>query len=245
MLLKNKVAIITGGTRGIGGAIVKKFISEGCRVAFTFAKNRKMAERTVRSSKGRARGYQLDVRRPEDVRELILKVKRDFKKIDILVNNAGTFEDKPLLMMDNEVWNKVIDTNLTGAFNVSRACIFTFMKQKSGNIINVSSLSGVVGIAGQTNYCASKAGLIGFTKALAKEVGPCGIRVNAVAPGFIRTGSTDTKVKNSVRAAILAQTPLKRFGTAEEVAESVLFLATEKASYITGKTLIIDGGLAA
>ena len=245
MVLKNKVAIVTGGTRGIGEAIVRKFVKEGCRVAFTFVKNRKKAGVIKKETATRSKGYELDVRDMKKTREFFDNVKKDFKHIDILVNNAGIFKDKPLLMMDKSDWDDVIDTNLTGTFNMTRSCIFTFMKQKGGSIINVSSLSGVLGIPGQTNYCASKAGLIGFTKALARETGSCNVRVNAIAPGYIKTKTAEKAVKKNVIERILAQTPLQRFGTTDEIAEIAVFLASNKSGYITGQTIIADAGLSA
>lgn len=242
MLLKDKVAIVTGGTRGIGMALVKRFIEEDCSVCFTYFKNRNLASRVEAETRGRARGYRIDVTDFEKMKKFAQDVKRSFKRLDILVNNAGIVQDKPFLLMDKKDWTDVIDTNLTGAFNATRACIFTFMKQKSGNVINISSLSGIQGVAGQTNYAASKAGIIGFTKALAREAGPYNVRVNAIAPGFIETDMT-ANIKKEEKERIIEKTPLKRFGLPKEVAELALFLASDKSSYITGQTLIIDGGL--
>jgi 3-oxoacyl-[acyl-carrier protein] reductase len=244
MILANKVAIVTGGTRGIGEAIVKKFVREGCRVAFTFKTKKDLAAKIKKQTKGKAVGYQVDVTDFGQVKEFIGRVKNKNKKLDILVNNAGVIRDKTLLLMEKKDWDKVIDTNLTGAFNATRASIFTFMKQKSGNIINISSLSGIRGIAGQTNYGASKSGLIGFTKALARETGPYNVRVNVIVPGFIQTDMS-SHVKKTGKNEMTGQIPLSRFGTPDEVAELTLFLASDRASYITGQTLIIDGGLMA
>lgn len=244
MLLKNRVAIVTGGTRGIGRAIVKKFVKEGCRVAFTFKDNKSLATRLKKQTNGRATGYQVDIRDLTKVKEFIARLRRRFKRLDILVNNAGIAQDKALVMMVKQDWDDIIDINLNGVFNITRSCILTFMKQKSGNIINISSLSGIRGVPGQTNYAASKAGIIGFTKALAKEVGPFNIRVNAIAPGFIETDMTDHLVKDALRKKVIEETPLRRFGLPDEIAELALFLATKKSSFITGQTLIIDGGIA-
>ena len=240
MLLKGKVAIVTGGTRGIGAAIVRKFAKEGCSVIFTFIKSKNLARGIVRQLKGRAKGFEVDVKDFTKMKKFISEVKQKYGRLDILINNAGILKDKSLMMMDEGDWKEVIDTNLTGAFNATRASIVTFMKQKSGNIINIASLSGLVGKSGQTNYVASKAGLIGFTKALSKEVGPYNVRVNAIAPGFIKTRMT-TNLKD--KETTLKEIPLRRFGTADEVAELALFLTSNSSSYITGQTLIIDGGL--
>jgi len=241
MLLKNRTAIVTGGTRGIGEAIVKKLVREGCRVAFTFNKNRALAAGITKETRGKAVGYKVDIRNYSKMKKLVSDVKSKFGRLDILVNNAGITRDKSLMMMDESDWHDVIDTNLSGAFNASKACIITFMKQRHGNIINISSLSGVVGIPGQTNYAASKAGLAGFTRALAKEVGPYNVRVNAIAPGFVETDMADT-IKDKEK--ILSGIPLRRFGTADDVADAAIFLAGGKSGYITGQTIIIDGGLA-
>ncbi|MDP8258492.1 MAG: 3-oxoacyl-[acyl-carrier-protein] reductase [Candidatus Aadella gelida] len=242
MLLKNRTAIITGGTRGIGRAIVKKFIKEGCRVAFTYKSNKKMANTLSKSTHSKAVGYKVDVRDLDSTREFVKEVKEKFGQIDILINNAGLVQDKPLIMMEKEDWDEVLDTNLTGAFNGARVCMLDFMKRKSGNIINISSLSGIKGVPGQTNYCASKAGLIGFTRALAREGGPYNIRVNTISPGFTDTDMTK-KVEGKIKEKILEETPLGRFGSPEEVADLAVFLASDKASFITGQNIIIDGGV--
>jgi 3-oxoacyl-[acyl-carrier protein] reductase len=169
-------------------------------------------------------------------------VKREFGKLDILVNNAGITKDKSLMMMNQEDWSDVIDTNLTGVFNTTRACIITFLKQKSGTIVNISSVSGIHPLPGQVNYAAAKAGVIGFTKSLAKEVAPYNVRVNAVAPGFITTEMTDG-LGEKARERFLNMIPLKRFGSIDEVAQAVLFLLGDESQYITGQTIQIDGGL--
>src|SRR4030066_2207400 len=192
-LLLNKVAIITGGTRGIGRAIVLALAKEGADSLFTYAKNRDMADSLVAevSRIGRkAIPLQMDVCNFESSKLIIEKVKEEFGSIDILVNNAGITRDKSLMMMSKEDWAEVIDTDLTGVFNTTRACIITFLKQKSGNIVNISSVSGIHPLPGQVNYAAAKAGVIGFTKSLAKEEAPYNARVNSVAPGFIKTDMT-------------------------------------------------------
>ncbi len=185
---------------------------------------------------------QLDVRNFEGPKNLVESVKKEFGGLDILVNNAGITRDKSLMMMSHEDWSDVIDTNLSGVFNTTRACIITFLKQKSGNIINIASVSGIHPLPGQTNYAAAKAGVIGFTKSLAKEVAPYNIRVNAVAPGFINTEMT-AELSPHLKEKFLNMIPLSRFGTAEEVAETVIFLLSDESSYITGQTVQLDGGL--
>ncbi len=218
---------------------------EGADCAFTYASNRTYAESLtgeIHRFGRKALPVQLDVRDYEGSKNLIESVKKEFGRLDILVNNAGITRDKSLMMMSQEDWSNVVDTNLTGVFNTTRACIITFLKQKSGNIVNIASISGIHPLPGQTNYAAAKAGVIGFTKSLAKEVAPYNIRVNAVAPGFINTEMT-AKLTQQLKDRFLSMIPLQRFGTAEEVAETVVFLLSEKSHYITGQTLQLDGGL--
>jgi 3-oxoacyl-[acyl-carrier protein] reductase len=190
----------------------------------------------------RALPIQLDVRDFEGAKTLVDTVKTTFGQLDILVNNAGITKDKSLMMMSKEDWSDVIDTNLTGVFNTTRACIITFLKQKSGSIVNISSVSGIHPLAGQVNYAAAKAGVIGFTKSLAKEVAPYNIRVNAVAPGFISTEMTE-ELGEKAKDKFLKMIPLQRFGTPDEVAKVVLFLLSDLSQYITGQTIQLDGGL--
>ncbi len=239
------MAIITGGTRGIGRCIVRAVCEEGADCAFTYTRNRAAADsltEEVHRIGRRALPVQLDVRDFDGAKTLVEQVKKEFGRIDILVNNAGITRDKSLMMMSHEDWSEVIDTNLTGTFNTTRACIITFLKQKSGNIVNISSVSGVHPLAGQVNYAAAKAGVIGFTKSLAKEVAPYNIRVNAVAPGFINTEMT-AELSEKARDKFLNMIPLQRFGAPDEVARVVLFLLSDLSQYITGQTIQLDGGL--
>ncbi len=239
------MAIVTGGTRGIGRSIVLAVCDEGADCAFTYAKNRSAAEslaEEVRRTGRRALPVQLDARDFEGAKMLVEEVKKEFGRIDILVNNAGITRDKSLMMMSHEDWSEVIDTNLTGTFNTTRACIITFLKQKSGNIVNIASVSGIHPLAGQVNYSAAKAGVIGFTKSLAKEVAPYNIRVNAIAPGFINTEMT-AELSEKARDKFLNMIPLRRFGSPDEVAKVVLFLLSDLSQYITGQAIQLDGGL--
>ena len=239
------MAIVTGGTRGIGRAIVLAVCEEGADCAFTYARNRAAADSLAEEIHGigrRALPVQVDARNFEGAKSLVEEVKGEFGRLDILVNNAGITRDKSLMMMTNNDWSEVIDTNLTGVFNTTHACIITFLKQKSGNIVNISSVSGIHPLPGQTNYAAAKAGVIGFTKALAREVAPYNIRVNAIAPGFIDTEMT-TELGEKTRDKFIKMIPLQRFGTPEEVARAVLFLLGEESQYITGQVLQLDGGL--
>jgi 3-oxoacyl-[acyl-carrier protein] reductase len=210
-------------------------------VIFTYRSDKRSATALQESAKGRAIAQSLDIRDVKNAKALIDEVKTKYGTFDILVNNAGILLNKPLMLMEEKDWSDVIDTNLTGLYNMTRASIITLMKQKRGCIINISSVSGLIGLPGQTNYAASKAGIIGFTKALAKEVGPYNIRVNAIAPGFIETDMLKTVKRPD---EFLKWIPLARFGEPKEVAEAVLFLASDYARYITGQVIRVDGGLA-
>ncbi|GAB4412768.1 MAG: 3-oxoacyl-[acyl-carrier-protein] reductase [Thermodesulfovibrionales bacterium] len=244
-LLLDKVAIVTGATRGIGRAIALALCREGADCAFTYASRKDLAESLsveVEAMGRRVMSAQIDVRDYEGIRDFVDSVKGAFGRLDILINNAGITRDKSFFMMSKEEWADVIDADLTGVFNVTRCCIITFLKQKSGNIVNISSSSGLHPLPGQTNYAAAKAGIIGFTKALAKEVAPYNIRVNAIAPGFIDTDMTG-KLNQDYRQRLMETIPTGRFGTPEEVARVALFLCSEDSRYITGQTIEIDGGL--
>lgn len=245
-LLQDRVAIVTGGSRGIGRAIVLEFASQGANVAFNYLTSKNAAEevkKEIESKKRRALVFHSDVKNLEAMKKLVEEVKEKLGRLDIIVNNAGILKDKALMLMEEEDWEDVIATNLTGAFNLVRAAIVTFMKQKSGNIINITSVAGITGAPRQVNYSASKAGLIGLTKALAKEVGPYNIRVNAIAPGYIDTDMLK-ELKEDYRGDLVNKIPLKRFGSSEEIAKIVAFLASDNAGYITGQTIVADGGLA-
>jgi len=239
--LKGKVAIVTGSSRGIGAAIVERLVSAGCKVAFTYNKSKDKAFGLEKKYAGNAAAFCVDVRNFEKMKLFVKEVKEKFHRLDILINNAGIMRNKPLMMMVHDDWHDIIDTNLNGTYNATRSCVVGFMKQKSGTIVNISSVAGLTGIAGQANYSASKAGIIGFTKALAKELGPFGVRVNAVAPGFIES---DMLKEAKKKEEFLKWVPIGRFGNTDEVADTVLFLLGDKARYITGQTIRVDGGLA-
>lgn len=244
MLLKDKVAIVTGGSRGIGKAIVLDLIYNGAKVVFTYLKSDEAAGillDEIKELNGEAEAIKSDSRDYELARGVIEETVNKFGRLDILVNNAGIIKDKALMLMEPAEWQDVIDTNLTGYFNMAKACIVTMMKQKSGNIINISSVAGVVGIPRQVNYVAAKAGIVGLTKSLAKEVAGYNIRVNAVAPGYVDTDMTkNLKDKEN----LIKMIPTGRFGNPAEIAKVVTFLASDRSSYITGQVIKVDGGLA-
>ncbi len=244
--LKNKVVIVTGGSRGIGKAICLVFAQLGTKIVFTYHRSKKEADKVKQEIKkigGNCLSIQADVRDFEQCRAVVEKTLKKFKTLDILVNNAGIIRDKALFMMTVEDWKQVIETNLIGTFNMTRSAITTFLKQKRGCIVNISSVSGLVGIPRQTNYSASKAGIIGFSKALAKEVAPYNIRVNVICPGYIATDMV-ASLRDDIKNNILNSIPLKRLGTPQEVAWLCAFVSSEKANYITGEVIKIDGGLA-
>jgi 3-oxoacyl-[acyl-carrier protein] reductase len=239
---ENTVVLVTGGTRGIGRACAALFAREGAKVALC-GRSVETAAAAAEAIEGDARGYQADVADPAAVDALIKTVLRDLGPISVLVNNAGLTRDGLILRMKDDAWNDVLAANLTGAFYCCRAAARDMLKQRGGRIINIASIIGLRGQAGQANYAASKAGLIGFTKALARELAPRNITVNAVAPGYIKTDMT-AGIAGAALEALLKEIPLQRAGTAEDVAYAVRFLAGEGASYITGAVLTVDGGLA-
>ncbi len=245
MSLTGKVALVTGGSRGIGRACAIRLAQLGATVVVNYNQNLAEAETVVKAieeagSSGQA--LQGDVSIPASAQKLVDDTVKNYKRLDILVNNAGITRDKLLMQMKEEDWDAVLDTNLKGAFLCSKAVVRTMLKQRSGRIINITSISGQAGSGGQTNYSAAKAGLIGFTKALAREVGSRSITVNAVAPGFIETDMTAVLAEELKQKAI-AQIPLERFGTPQDVAAAVGFLASDEAAYITGHVLTVDGGM--
>ena len=243
--LSGKVAVVTGASRGIGRAIALALGQSGCRVAVTYMHQRDAAEEVVAmlqalGTEGRA--YPFNVADFEATATAFGQITNDFGGLDILVNNAGIRDDQLLIRMQPEAWESVMRTNLSGTFNCARAAARTMLRQRWGRIIVISSIAGLAGNAGQTNYAASKAGMIGFTKSLAKELAPRGITVNAVAPGFIDTDMTHS-LPEAQRDALLQQIPMGSFGSPEDVAACVAFLASSAARYITGEVISVSGGL--
>lgn len=244
-LLKGKVALITGAARGIGKAIALKYASEGADVAFTDLVIDEIAEQTVTVIKAlgvKAKAYASNAAKFDEAHAVVEEVIKDFGKIDILVNNAGITRDTLMLRMTEDQWDAVLTVNLKSAFNFMHAIAPVMMKQRSGSIISMSSVVGIGGNAGQANYAASKAGLIGLTKSMAKEIGPRGVRVNAIAPGFIITEMT-AKLSEEVRAEWAKSIPLRRGGTPEDVANVATFLASDLSTYVTGQVIHVCGGM--
>ncbi len=240
-----KKVIVTGGSRGIGKAIVQQLASEGWEVVFNYRESAAAAEAIVKDivdNGGKAACYKCDISNFDECTSFIASAKEFLGDVDALVNNAGITRDTSLFLMQPAQWHDVIDTNLTGYFNITRNLITYFMKNKKGAIINITSVSGFTGIVGQTNYCASKAGIIGFTRALAKEVAKLQIPVNCIAPGFIESDMTAGLGEKHIDE-IKALVPMKRLGKAEEVAQLASFLLSGKTPYITGQVITIDGGL--
>src|SRR2546426_12047214 len=240
-MFSSKTAIVTGGSRGIGRAIVQALARTGARVVFTYLQNKSAADEITNNDT--IIGLPVDVTRVDQAKELVKQVKERFGRIDILVNNAGITRDKLLALMSEKDWDDVMDTNLKGVFNVTKPVVGVMLRQKSGTILNITSISGLVGLAGQVNYSSSKAGMIGFTKALAKEVAKLNITVNALALGFIETDMTGI-LNAEYRAKALERIPLGRFAKPEEMAEVPLFMLSAKAGYMTGQVVQVDGGLA-
>lgn len=244
--LAGKVAIVTGASRGIGRGIAVRLAQEGAKVVVNHRNSPEGAAETVASiqaSGGEAVAIQADVADFEEAQRLVKEAIAVFGRVDILVNNAGTTRDTLLMMMKEDQWDVVIDTNLKSVFNCCKAAARSMVKNRYGRIVNVSSVSGLAGQAGQTNYSASKAGVIGFSKSLAKELGSRNITVNVVAPGFVPTALTESVLTEENRQRAIEATPLGRLGTAEDVAAAVAFLASDEASFITGQVLSVDGGL--
>ena len=242
-LLENKVALITGGSRGIGEALVRKFASLGASVAFTFSSSSEKANALVTSlAPAKVMAYQSDAASFTQAEQLVKQVLADFGKIDVLINNAGITRDTLMLRMTEEQWDEVIRVNLKSAFNLTKQVLKPMLSARAGSIINMTSVVGVFGNAGQANYAASKAGLIGFTKSIAKELGSRNIRCNAIAPGFIETDMTHA-LDDKTKELYFSSLAIKRFGTAEEVADLAAFLAADTSKYITGQVISICGGL--
>ena len=244
MSLNGKTALVTGASRGIGCAIALRLAEDGANVAVIYAGSADKAEAVVNEITAlgvNAKAYRCNVADSTAVNETVKAVTNDLGKIDILVNNAGITRDGLMLRMKDEDFDAVLDTNLKGAFNMIRACYSGFIRKKSGRIINISSVSGIMGNAGQANYSASKAGVIGLTKSVARELASRGITCNAVAPGFIQTDMTENLGDNN---PLLNSIPLGRMGKPEDIAAAVAFLASDSAAYITGEVLKVDGGLA-
>ena len=245
MRFENQVAIVTGAGRGIGHAIALRLANEGARVA-SVSRSESNAQRTAdeinATRADAARAYAVDIADHTAVQAIAARILEDFGRIDILINNAGVTRDGLSMRMSIEDWDTVVDTNLRGAFSFAQAVMRSMIKQRSGRIINISSVTGLTGNAGQANYAASKAGLIGLTKTLARELASRGITVNAVAPGFIMTDMTDV-LSDQVKEAILSRIPLGKFGEGADIAAAVAFLAAPEAKFITGQVLAVDGGM--
>jgi 3-oxoacyl-[acyl-carrier protein] reductase len=244
-LLEGKVALVTGGSRGIGSAIVERFVANGAHVAFTYRSSAEQANalaKRLSTDEIKVKAFQSDASSYEAAETLVKQVLADFEKVDILVNNAGITRDTLMLRMTEAHWDDVMQTNLKSVFNLTKHILRPMMKNRGGSIINMSSIVGMTGNAGQANYAASKAGIFGFTKSIAKEVGSRNIRCNAIAPGFIETDMTDT-LDEKTKENYLANIPLKRLGKAEEIADVCVFLGSEMSAYLSGQTISVCGAL--
>ena len=244
-LLQDKIALITGGSRGIGEAIAKRYAEQGASVAFTYRSSAERAikiETELQAMGVKAKGYQSDASSYEQAEALVKDVLEEFGRVDILINNAGITRDNLMLRMTEEQWDQVMETNLKSVFNLTKQVIRPMMKNRSGSIINMSSVVGVFGNAGQANYAASKAGMIGFSKSIAKEIGSRGIRCNSIAPGFIETDMTD-ELDEKTKVAFLASIPMRRLGTPNEVADVCVFLGSDMSKYVSGQTISVCGAL--
>ena len=245
-LLKGKTALITGGSRGIGAAIVERFAEEGANVAFTYLSSEEKANALAAEMATKngvtVKAYRSDASNFTQAEELVKNVLADFGQVDVLVNNAGITRDNLMLRMSEEQWDQVINTNLKSIFNLTKHIMKPMLKARSGSIINISSIVGVTGNAGQANYAASKAGIFGFTKSIAKEIGSRGIRCNAIAPGFIETEMTDA-LDEKTKEAYFANIPMKRFGTGKEVADACIYLGSDLSTYVSGQTISVCGAL--
>tara|TARA_B100000029_G_scaffold136059_1_gene130651 strand:+ start:11225 stop:11983 length:759 start_codon:yes stop_codon:yes gene_type:complete len=246
-LLKDKIAMVTGASRGIGAAIAKRLASEGAKVAINYNSSTEQALQVLSAVQEVSEGMlvQGDVSVQADAEKVLSEVIENWGKIDILVNNAGINRDKLLMRMDASDWDDVMNVNLRGTFLCTKLVLPYLIKQRQGNIVNVSSVVGLSGNPGQVNYAASKAGLVGFTKALAREVASRNITVNALAPGFITSGGMVDELSSDAKETILKKIPMGRFGTVDEVAECCLFLCSDQSSYITGQVITMDGGMIA
>lgn len=245
-MLENKVAVVTGASRGIGRQIAIHMAREGAFVIINYHGSKEKADETVaeiEKNRGRAEAIQCNVSSYQESEIFLHQVIEKYGRIDILVNNAGITRDNLLMKMSEEDFDAVLNTNLKGAFHCMKHVSRQMLKQKSGRIINISSVSGVMGNAGQANYCASKAGIIGLTKSVARELASRGITVNAIAPGFIHTEMTDV-LSDSVKEGALSQIPMKKFGEPDDIADMAVFLASDMAKYVTGQVICVDGGMA-